>query len=162
MIYNIYPEKTMIQIDTCTPVLTTALSTIFKTWKQPKCPSTEKWIRKVWYRYIAGILLSHKKEQTLHFIICAFYILVKKFPHSQSYKYILLFHHLIGLIHQINFLIDSNSLLKFFIFSSIMYIFPSTFFKILIIVIFKSLTYICRSVSNVYFLTLISIIALPA
>ena len=36
----IYPEKTIIQKDTCTSMFTAALFTITRTWKQPKCPST--------------------------------------------------------------------------------------------------------------------------
>ena len=38
---GIYPEKTRTQNDACTPEFTAALSTIAKTWKQPKCPLTE-------------------------------------------------------------------------------------------------------------------------
>ena len=37
------------------------LFTIAKTWKQPKCPLTEEWV-KMWYMYMNGILLSHKEE----------------------------------------------------------------------------------------------------
>ena len=37
---GIYPEKTIIQKDTCTPMFTAALFTIARTWKQPKCPLT--------------------------------------------------------------------------------------------------------------------------
>ena len=50
---GIYPEKTktLFQKDTCTPMFTAALFTIAKTWKQPKCPSTDKWIKKLWYIY---------------------------------------------------------------------------------------------------------------
>jgi len=47
----IYPEKTTIRKDTCTPMFTEALFSIAKTWKQPKCPSTEEWIQKMWYIY---------------------------------------------------------------------------------------------------------------
>ena len=36
---------------TCTPVFIVALFTIAKTWKQPKCPSTDEQIRKMWYIY---------------------------------------------------------------------------------------------------------------
>ena len=36
---GIYPEKTITQKDTCTPMFIAALLTIAKTWKQPKCPS---------------------------------------------------------------------------------------------------------------------------
>ena len=46
---GIYPEKTIIQKDTCTPVFIVALFTIARTWKQPKCPSTEDQIQKMWY-----------------------------------------------------------------------------------------------------------------
>ena len=46
---GIYPEKTIIQKDTCTPMFITALFTIARSWKQPKCPSTEEWIKKLWY-----------------------------------------------------------------------------------------------------------------
>ena len=35
--------------DTCTHMFIAALFTIAKTWKQPKCPSTDDWIRKMWY-----------------------------------------------------------------------------------------------------------------
>ena len=48
---GIYPEETKIEIDTCTPFLTAALFTIARTWKQPRCPSTDKWIKKLWYIY---------------------------------------------------------------------------------------------------------------
>ena len=46
---GIYPEKTIIRKDTCTPIFIAALFTIAKTWKQPKCPWTDKQIKKVWY-----------------------------------------------------------------------------------------------------------------
>ena len=39
-----------------------ALFTIAKTWKQPKCPSTDEWIKKVWYIYMKWII-SHKKKK---------------------------------------------------------------------------------------------------
>ena len=38
---GIYPDKTITQKDTCTPVFIAALSTIAKTWKKSKCPSTQ-------------------------------------------------------------------------------------------------------------------------
>ena len=46
---GIYPEKTIIQKDTCTLMFIAARFTIAGTWKQPKCPSTEEWIKKMWY-----------------------------------------------------------------------------------------------------------------
>ena len=42
-----------------------ALFTVDKTWKQPKCPLTDEWIKKMWHKYIythTGILFSHRKE----------------------------------------------------------------------------------------------------
>ena len=47
---GIYPEETKIETDTCIPVFTAALVTIARTWKQPRCPSTDEWI-KLWYIY---------------------------------------------------------------------------------------------------------------
>ena len=46
---GIYPEKTIIQKDICTPMFTAAPFTIAPTWKQSKCPLTEEWIKKMWY-----------------------------------------------------------------------------------------------------------------
>ena len=45
-----YPEKTIVQNDTCTPMFIAALFTIARTWKQLKCPQTDEWI-KMWYIY---------------------------------------------------------------------------------------------------------------
>ena len=44
-----YPEKT--ERDTCTLMFVAALFTISRTWKQPRCPSTDEWIKKMWYIY---------------------------------------------------------------------------------------------------------------
>ena len=44
---GIYPDKTILQKDTCAPMFTAALFTIAKTWKQPKCPWTEEEIKKM-------------------------------------------------------------------------------------------------------------------
>ena len=46
---GIYPEETKIEKDTCIPLFTEALFTIARTWKQPKCPSTDEWIKMLWY-----------------------------------------------------------------------------------------------------------------
>ena len=48
---GIYPEKTMTCKDTCTLMFIAALFAIARSWKQPKCPSTEEWIKKMWYIY---------------------------------------------------------------------------------------------------------------
>ena len=46
-----HTEKTRIEKDMCTPVFIAALLTIARTWKQPRYPSADKWIRKLWYIY---------------------------------------------------------------------------------------------------------------
>ena len=49
---GIYPDKTFLEKDTCTRKFIATLFMIAKTWKQPKCPLTEEWIKKMWYIYI--------------------------------------------------------------------------------------------------------------
>ena len=58
---GICTDKTIIQKDTCTPVFI-ALFTIAKTWKQPKCLSTDEWIKKIWYIYTIEYYSAIKKE----------------------------------------------------------------------------------------------------
>ena len=48
---GIYLEKIIVQNDTCTPIFIAALFMIAKTWKQPKCPTSEEQINKVEYLY---------------------------------------------------------------------------------------------------------------
>ena len=48
---GIYPEENKIERDTCIPLFIAALITIARTWKQPRCPSTDEWIEKLWYIY---------------------------------------------------------------------------------------------------------------
>ena len=63
-LYTKNPE-TPIQKNLCTPMSIAAQFTIAKCWKQPKCPSINEWIKKVWYIYFCnGILCSRKKEGT--------------------------------------------------------------------------------------------------
>ena len=64
---GIYLEKTVIRKDTCTPMFTAALFTITKTWKQPKCPSREEWIRKMWYTYTKEYYSAIKKNEIMPF-----------------------------------------------------------------------------------------------
>ena len=48
---GIHIKETRIERDTCTPMFIAALFTISRTWKQPRCPSADEWIRKLWYIY---------------------------------------------------------------------------------------------------------------
>jgi len=49
---GIYPEETKTERDTCIPLFISALFIIIRTWKQSRCPWTDEWIKKLWYRYI--------------------------------------------------------------------------------------------------------------
>ena len=65
---GIYPEKTIAQKDTCTPMFIAALFTIAGTWKQPRCPSADEWIRKLWYMYTVEYY-SAIKENTFESVL---------------------------------------------------------------------------------------------
>ena len=63
---GIYMDKTFIQKDKCTPMFIAALLTIAKTWKQPKRPSTDEWI-KMWYIYTMEYYLATKNSKLMTF-----------------------------------------------------------------------------------------------
>ena len=58
----IHTEETRIERDTCTPMFIATLFTIARTWKQPRCPSAGKWIRKLWYIYTVDYYSAIKKN----------------------------------------------------------------------------------------------------
>ena len=57
--------KTLIRKDTCTPKFIEALFTIAKIWKQPKCPSTDEWKKKMWYIYTMECYSAIEKNEIL-------------------------------------------------------------------------------------------------
>ena len=58
----VYPEETKIERDTCIPLFIAALFTIARTWKQPRCPSTDEWIKKLWYIYTMEYYSAIKRD----------------------------------------------------------------------------------------------------
>ena len=59
---GINTEETRTERDMCTPMFITALFIIARTWKQPRCPSADEWIRKLWYTYTMEYYSAIKKN----------------------------------------------------------------------------------------------------
>ena len=57
-----YPEETKIEKDTCIPLFVAARFTIARTWKQPRYPSTNEWIKKLWYIYMKEYYSAIKRN----------------------------------------------------------------------------------------------------
>src|SRR5574337_1864751 len=66
---GIYPEETKIERDTCIPLFTVALFTIVITWKQPRCPSIDEWIRKLWSIYTMEYYSAIKRNTFESFLM---------------------------------------------------------------------------------------------
>ena len=66
---DIYLKKTkrLIKKDTYTPIFITALFTIVRIWKQPKCPSMDELIKKMWYIYTMECFSSIKNNEIMSF-----------------------------------------------------------------------------------------------
>ena len=88
--------KTLIQKNTFTTVFIAALFTIAKPWKQPKCPSIDAWIKKLWYIYTMEYHKTIKKKEILHFVIAWMEldrIMLSEISQSKKDKY-----HMISII----------------------------------------------------------------
>ena len=63
---GIHTKETRIERDTCTSMFIAALFTIARTWKQPRCPLADKWVRKLWYiyrmEYYSAIKIMHLNQ----------------------------------------------------------------------------------------------------
>ena len=66
---GIYLEKTIIQKGSCTTVFIAALFTIARTWKQPKCPSSDEWIKKMWDIYTVEYYSAIKRNEIELFVV---------------------------------------------------------------------------------------------
>ena len=65
---GIHTEETRTERDTCTPVFISALFTIARTWKQPRCQSVDEWIRKLWFIYTMEYYSAIKRTPLSQFI----------------------------------------------------------------------------------------------
>ena len=66
---GIYPEKTIGQKESCTKMFIAALFTIARTWKQPKCPSSDDWIKKMWHIYTMEYYSAIKRNEMEVFVM---------------------------------------------------------------------------------------------
>ena len=66
---GIYPKDTnvVIQRGMCTQMFIAAMSTIAQLWKEPRCPSTDEWIKKMWYIYTMEYYAAIKRKEILPF-----------------------------------------------------------------------------------------------
>ena len=60
---GIYPEKTIIQKESCTTMFIEALFTIARIWKQPKCPTIDEWVKKMWHIYTMEYYSAIKRNK---------------------------------------------------------------------------------------------------
>ena len=67
---GIYPRDTgvLMHRGTCTPMFIAALSTIAKLWKEPKCPSTDEWTKKLWFIYTMEYYVATRKNEIWPFV----------------------------------------------------------------------------------------------
>ena len=69
LLLGIYPKETIIQKESCTTMFIVALFTIARTWKQPKCPSADEWIKKMWHIYTMEYSSAIKRNEIELFVV---------------------------------------------------------------------------------------------
>ena len=95
LLLGIHTKETRIERDTCTPVFITALFIIARTWKQPRCPSADEWIRKLWYICTMEYCSAIKKntfESVLMRWIKLELIIQSEVNHKEKHQYSILTH----------------------------------------------------------------------
>ena len=92
---GIHTQEIGIERDTCTPIFTTALFTIARTWKQPRCSSADEWIRKLWYIYTMEYYSAIKKN-TFESVIVRWMklepIIQSEVSQKEKHQYCILMH----------------------------------------------------------------------
>ena len=92
---GIYPEKTIIQKEYCTKMFIAALFTIARTWKQPKCPSTDEWMKKMWHIYTMECYSAIKRNKIELFVVRWMdleSVIQSEVSHKEKNKYCILMH----------------------------------------------------------------------
>ena len=89
------PRKPRIEGDTCTPMFIAALFIISRTWKQPRCPSADEWIRKLWYIYTMAYY-SAIKNNTFESVLMRWMklepIIQSEVSQKEKHQYSILMH----------------------------------------------------------------------
>ena len=96
---GIYTEKIIIQRDRCISMFVATLLTIAKAWTQPKCPLTDKWIKKMWCIYTMEYYSAIKKNETMPFVATWMgleIVMLSEASQTEKEKY-----HMISLIYRI-------------------------------------------------------------
>ena len=92
---GIYPEENKFEKDTCIPLFTAALFTRARRWKQPRCPLTDEWIKKLWYIYTMEYY-SAIKRNTYESVLIRWanleLIIQSEVSQKEKYKYRMLTH----------------------------------------------------------------------
>ena len=69
LLLGIYSEETKIEKDTCIPSFIAELFTIARTWKQPRCPLTDEWIKKWWHIYTMEYYSAIRRRNTFESVL---------------------------------------------------------------------------------------------
>ena len=92
---SIHTEETRIERDTCTPMFIATLVVIARTWKQPRCPLADEWIRKLWYVYTVEYY-SAIKNNTFESVLLKWMklqpIMQSKVSQKEKHQYSILMH----------------------------------------------------------------------
>ena len=92
---GIHTEETRIERDTCTPMFIATLVVIARTWKQPRCPLADEWIRKLWYIYTVEYY-SAIKNNTFESVLLKWMklqpIMQSKVSQKEKHQYSILMH----------------------------------------------------------------------
>ena len=92
---GIHTKETRIERGTCTPVFIVALFTIPRTWKQPRCPLADDWIRKLWYIHTMDYYSAIKKN-ALESVLMRWMklepIIQSEVSQKEKYQYSILMH----------------------------------------------------------------------
>ena len=89
------PQQIKIEKDTCVPLFTAALFPTARVWKPPRCPSTDEWIKKLWYIYTMKYY-SAIKRNTFESVLMRWmnleHIIQSEVSQKEKHKYHILTH----------------------------------------------------------------------